>query len=315
LEFALRIKSFALIIAGLIIVLWSASRVVTDILPALQPTPTSDEIILENYAPNSGPLGNPALDARVASSGEVESLPVTDMLLTAPTAALPTAAMPATSAPGPGSIPEPTSALGELTGAQPIGNPPAATEPALFIPTQDAAASSDDFLVEVQPTLAATQPAVRPAVPTRIVIPMIGLDAPVTLAASQKVSIAGKVYYQWLSPDKYASGWHTSSAYPGTPGNTVLNGHHNVFGKVFEHLVDLNIGETIDLYAGDTVFHYIVVNKMIVPERDAPIEQRLENARWLARSDDERLTLITCWPADNNTHRLIIVAIPDPARQ
>jgi sortase (surface protein transpeptidase) len=25
-------------------------------------------------------------------------------------------------------------------------------------------------------------------------------------------------------------------------------------------------------------------------------------------TDDERLTLVTCWPADSNTHRLIIVA-------
>jgi len=54
---------------------------------------------------------------------------------------------------------------------------------------------------------------------------------------------------------------------------------------------------------------------MILEERDAPVEQRLENARWLARSEDERLTLITCWPPESNTHRLIIVAIPDPAQQ
>jgi LPXTG-site transpeptidase (sortase) family protein len=28
-------------------------------------------------------------------------------------------------------------------------------------------------------------------------------------------------------------------------------------------------------------------------------------------STDERLTLITCWPYETNTHRLIIVALPE----
>ena len=37
---------------------------------------------------------------------------------------------------------------------------------------------------------------------------------------------------------------------------------------------------------------------------------RLANARWIQPSEDERLTLITCWPYESNTHRLIIVALP-----
>ena len=39
---------------------------------------------------------------------------------------------------------------------------------------------------------------------------------------------------------------------------------------------------------------------------------REENGRWIQPSDDERLTLVTCWPADSNTHRLILVAVPEP---
>ncbi len=49
---------------------------------------------------------------------------------------------------------------------------------------------------------------------------------------------------------------------------------------------------------------------MILPERDQPLSVRLANAQWIEPSTDERLTLITCWPKDNNTHRLIIVAVP-----
>jgi sortase A len=51
---------------------------------------------------------------------------------------------------------------------------------------------------------------------------------------------------------------------------------------------------------------------MIVPERSATPEERLDNARWILPSNDERLTLITCWPYDSNSHRLILVAAPLP---
>jgi len=49
---------------------------------------------------------------------------------------------------------------------------------------------------------------------------------------------------------------------------------------------------------------------MILPERNEPVDTRLQNARWILPSADERLTLLTCWPYTTNTHRLIIVAIP-----
>jgi sortase A len=49
---------------------------------------------------------------------------------------------------------------------------------------------------------------------------------------------------------------------------------------------------------------------MILPERDMDMDTRMENARWILPSTDERLTLITCWPAESNTHRLIVVAQP-----
>jgi sortase A len=49
---------------------------------------------------------------------------------------------------------------------------------------------------------------------------------------------------------------------------------------------------------------------MILPEKYQEIDVRMDNARWILPSDDERLTLVTCWPATSNTHRLIIVARP-----
>jgi sortase A len=49
---------------------------------------------------------------------------------------------------------------------------------------------------------------------------------------------------------------------------------------------------------------------MILPERDQPIEVRLANARYIQPTDDERLTLITCWPYESNTHRVVVIAFP-----
>jgi sortase A len=93
-------------------------------------------------------------------------------------------------------------------------------------------------------------------------------------------------------------------------GNTVLNGHHNAFGEVFKNLVNLEVGDTIYVYSGDQEFVYVVGLMTRFDERFRPIEERLENARWILPSNDERLTVITCWPYESNTHRVVIVAVP-----
>lgn len=149
-----------------------------------------------------------------------------------------------------------------------------------------------------------------PKIPTRIVIQSIGLDASIEPAETQFVTYSGISYKQWLAPEKYAVGWHADSALLGEPGNTVLNGHHNISGRVFGHLVETNIGDLIEVYSGDSRFIYQITNKMILPEKYQKIDIRMDNAQWIMPSQDERLTIITCWPFKVNTHRLIIVAQP-----
>jgi sortase A len=51
---------------------------------------------------------------------------------------------------------------------------------------------------------------------------------------------------------------------------------------------------------------------MTLQERWQTTEERLENARWIQPSADERVTLVTCWPRFGNSHRLIVVAAPAP---
>jgi LPXTG-site transpeptidase (sortase) family protein len=147
-------------------------------------------------------------------------------------------------------------------------------------------------------------------IPDRLVIPAIRLDAPVISATLKDIAYQGKPYQQWVAPDSFAVGLLTTSAPLGVAGNTVLIGHHNVYGEVFGHLVDLKVGDLIRVYSGDKEFTYVIALKMILPERFEPLEVRLKNAEWIAPSQDERLTLVTCWPYDSNTHRLIIVATP-----
>lgn len=149
-----------------------------------------------------------------------------------------------------------------------------------------------------------------PEVPARIVIESIGLDAPVVPAPVEFEMLAGKEFMKWLVPAERATGWHTTSAMLGEPGNTVLNGHHNAFGEVFVTLDEVVEGDIIWVESKNSRFSYQITNKIILPEKYEELEVRLHNAQWLLPSVDERLTLISCWPYESNTHRLIVVASP-----
>lgn len=147
------------------------------------------------------------------------------------------------------------------------------------------------------------------AVPERIQISKLDLDGPVLPAVRTVIRIGAEDYEQWQAPDEYGAGWHTTSALLGQAGNTVLNGHHNVRGQIFRNLDQLEVGDTVYMYGGGWRYEYSITNTMIVREDpNAPRDQRMENSRWLLPSQDERLTLVSCWPYESNTHRIIIVA-------
>lgn len=151
----------------------------------------------------------------------------------------------------------------------------------------------------------------NPAIPDRIVIPAINLDAPVVVADFNFTEVDGETFGQWMAPSQYAGGWHPNSAPLGRVGNTVINGHHNEYGKVFEHIVDLKVGDEIIVYSKGQEFHFVIANEpMKLQELYTTVEQRIANARWLGYSEDVRLTLVTCWPPLANTYRVIVVARP-----
>jgi len=147
--------------------------------------------------------------------------------------------------------------------------------------------------------------------PHRLVIQSVGIDTPVVPVSWTTVQHGAQNVNVWEVAD-YAAGWHPTSARPGEPGNIIFAGHHNIKGEVFRHLVDVQEGDPVDLYVGDAVYRYYVEQKIIVKEKDEPLETRQQNAQWIAPTADERVTMVTCWPYTNNTHRVIVVAKPRP---
>jgi sortase A len=166
----------------------------------------------------------------------------------------------------------------------------------------------------LQPTPTLTPPPIPQAQdpPTRIVAPAIKLDAKVVPMGWEMVDQNGTMVSEWVVPKK-AAGWHMNSALPGNGGNVVLSGHHNIEGKVFRYVVDLEPGDEITLYVGDTPYYYIVAEKYILKEAGMPLKVRQKNAQWIMPTEEERLTLVSCWPYEwpGNTHRVIVVARPE----
>ncbi|MEM7031949.1 MAG: sortase [Chloroflexota bacterium] len=145
--------------------------------------------------------------------------------------------------------------------------------------------------------------------PTRIVASKIDLDSEIVPVGWQQQEIDGQLVSQWNVAD-FAAGWHLNSAMPGQIGNIVLSGHHNIQGEVFRYIENLEAGDEITLYRHNEPFIYKVTDKLILKDRGESDDVRRANARWIGTFEDERLTLITCWPYNNNTHRLVVVAKP-----
>ncbi|MGH2541469.1 MAG: sortase [Ardenticatenaceae bacterium] len=198
---------------------------------------------------------------------------------------------------------------------------PSATPPQMVLvearPTDEIASLSQPTEAPAPTATVAPPPTADPfppaaTLPTRIVAPAIHLDAPVVeMGWDVKTDTNGNQYSEWVVPS-FAAGWHKNSVLPGHGGNTVLSGHHNINGEVFRYLVNLEPGNEVLLEAGEAAYRYIVEEKYIVKEKGEPIEVRRENNRFIEPTPDERLTLVTCWPYETNTHRVVVIARPAP---
>ena len=189
--------------------------------------------------------------------------------------------------------------------------------PAATDPSEEAEDSSTPTAVptataspEPSPTATATatpRPPLEP--PSRLVIPAINLDTPVVEVGWHEEVVDGVRLAVWDVAD-FAASWHRTSGMPGGGENVVVSGHHNIRGEVFRDIVTLQPGAEVTVYAGETAHSYVVVQSLILAEKGMPLDVRRDNASWIAPTGKERLTLVTCWPYNSNTHRVIVVAEP-----
>lgn len=141
----------------------------------------------------------------------------------------------------------------------------------------------------------------------RIVIPAIDLDVPVTeLGWHSATNESDQIFSEWDVAIN-AAGWHKNSARPGEGGNVVMSGHNNIYGAVFRELDQLDQGDEAFVYVGDRLYTYEIEQVIVVPEVYADAEQRADNAQWIEQFDDDRMTLVSCWPRDDNSHRIIVI--------
>ena len=161
------------------------------------------------------------------------------------------------------------------------------------------------------PTPTPVKPASQP--PDRIRAAAIDMDVRVSPVGWTEVERNGEIESVWVVPDDVA-GWHQDSALPGHGGNVVLSGHHNMGAEVFRYVVDLKSGDEVVLHADGRDYTYVVTDRFIIPDRNVPAEQRRQNAQWIKPTDTERLTLVTCWPYNDNSHRVIVIGNLAPGK-
>jgi len=195
-----------------------------------------------------------------------------------------------------------------------VYSPPTAAATPTPVGSLPASRSTPNFTIDIEARELGESdipPAPTPggAAPERLAIPRLGLEAPVEPVGMVSSPVAPGVV-EWGVPDHRAAGWLNTSAPFGQAGNTVLAGHHNIKGEVFRNLWTLQAGDEIRLYSNGQTRPYRVEEVLILPEKEEPLEVRLANARYIQPTQDERLTLITCWPYENNTHRTVVVALP-----
>lgn len=146
--------------------------------------------------------------------------------------------------------------------------------------------------------------------PVRLAAAAIGLDTQVKPLGWRQVVEDNQDVSIWQMVEN-AAGWHLNSVVPGQLGNAVISGHNNIGGSIFRNLHRLQPGDAITVWTNEGAeLTYTVDNVQIVKEKYASAAQREANAQAISATSDERLTLITCWPAYSNTHRVIVVAHP-----
>jgi LPXTG-site transpeptidase (sortase) family protein len=129
--------------------------------------------------------------------------------------------------------------------------------------------------VSAQPVAPARPNGAR-SLPTRLIIPALGLDVPI-----KEVFIVDD---EWEIAE-YAAGYLNGSGLPGVPGNLALSGHAGLYGAVFAKLGALNRGDNIYVDAAGVRYRYRLRTASTVWPNQAEV---------LDSTETPTMTLITC---------------------
>lgn len=165
--------------------------------------------------------------------------------------------------------------------------------------------------------------------PVRLVIPDLRIDTGVEEMGWNVVQTKNGPVSEWAIP-KNEAGHHLNSAGIGQQDNLVISGHNNIYGRVFMPISQVwtNDGALkIDAYTDESPvldgheiylydpagrqYRYVITDFLRLRDSGVSQKQREANSKYMLPTGDERLTIITCWPPTNNTHRLIVIARPE----
>jgi LPXTG-site transpeptidase (sortase) family protein len=140
----------------------------------------------------------------------------------------------------------------------------------------------------------------------QVVIPSLDLLAPVVpVGWSPQGADSSNPEVTWDSPEAQV-GWVITSALPGgTGGVTLLYGHNNIQSSVFKRLYELKPGNEVKLVTGERTWLYRVSETHLLPVKGS---EPADYAAFLRTGRLPRLVLISCWPPEGNSHRVIVVA-------
>lgn len=151
---------------------------------------------------------------------------------------------------------------------------------------------SGDIPSHLIPAINAFQPPPPPpAAPEqarRIQIPAIGVDSTIVAGA-----------YDWEQLKK-GVGHRIGSAQPGEEGNMVLAAHNDIYGEIFRHLDKLAVGDEIIVSTERNTYTYVV--------NDLDIVDPVEGVHVMDPTDHASTTLISCYPYQINTERIVVFA-------
>lgn len=123
--------------------------------------------------------------------------------------------------------------------------------------------------------------------PVRVVIPRLSIDNPITQGVDWGTLMSGV-------------GMLPNGATPTlNDSNIVLAAHNDIYGEIFRHLDQLQVGDAIQIQTAERIYDYVVTGFDVVE----PTAVEVMNPR-----GGHSVTLISCYPYRVNTQRYIVYA-------